>query len=340
MKKIISILVCLIMTLTMLMSLSACGSSIEDDWSSVIIGENLPTPLKGKLRSGSNLDNMFSGAIEKADADYYSEYKNACVDMGYTIDSKDSGDRYEAFNADGYELTLYFYESDNEISIDLSVPEELSEIEWPTTGIGSKLPVPASNLAKVTSDSSDCFRVLVGNTSKDDYNNYVKSCEKKGFTVDYLKNESSYSAENSEGYRLNVSYVGCNRIDIMIQSPKEEINTTSSEMTSEINTTSSEITSSKTDTPTDTEEISKDFKEAMDSYEEFFDEYVAFMKKYKDSNGTDLSLLSDYSNYLTKYTNLMKEFEEWEEKELNVAETTYYIQVQSRITQKLLEVAQ
>ena len=38
----------------------------------------------------------------------------------------------------------------------------------------------------------------------------------------------------------------------------------------------------------------------MDSYEAFIDEYVAFMKKYSDSNGTDMSLISDYTKYMTK----------------------------------------
>lgn len=52
------------------------------------------------------------------------------------------------------------------------------------------------------------------------------------------------------------------------------------------------------------------------------------------------TLLADYTKFLTQYTEMMKEFEEWESKELTTAETTYYIQVQSRISQKLLEVAQ
>lgn len=325
MKKVLSIVFCVAITLTMLVSLTACGSNIQDDWSTIIIGENLPTPQKGKLRSGSNLDDGFYGGIEKVDADYYAEYKKACIEMGYTIDSEESGDRYEAFNADGYDLSLYFY--GDEISITLVAPEKLSKFEWPTTGIGAKLPSPTSDLGKITSDSSDCFRVIVGETSIDDYNNYVKDCEQKGFIVDYTKQDGRYEAKNAEGYRLNVSYAGCNRIDVMIQTPKKEGNTTSSETTLPQEETS-------------TEEIGKEFKEAMDSYEEFFDEYVTFMKKYKESNGTDLSLVSDYTNYLTKYAEMMEDFEEWEDEDMNTAEAAYYIQVQGRITQKLLEVAQ
>ncbi|MDO5557903.1 MAG: hypothetical protein Q4G05_06710 [Clostridia bacterium] len=39
----------------------------------------------------------------------------------------------------------------------------------------------------------------------------------------------------------------------------------------------------------------------MDSYESFINEYITFMKKYKASNGTDMSLISDYAKYMSKY---------------------------------------
>lgn len=96
-------------------------------------------------------------------------------------------------------------------------------------------------------------------------------------------------------------------------------------------------------TPTTTEgrdsaEIDPDFKAAMDSYEAFFDEYVAIMKKYK-TNPTDLSILSDYATYMGQYADMMQKFEAWENEDLSKAELAYYIDVQARITKKLLEVA-
>ena len=67
----------------------------------------------------------------------------------------------------------------------------------------------------------------------------------------------------------------------------------------------------------------------MDSYEEFFDEYCNFMKKYSSSDGSDLTLLVDYATYTGKYTKMMKDFEAWEDEEMNDAETAYYIKVQN-----------
>ena len=320
MKKIISVF----LVLTIMVLLTACGSSIQEDWSTIIIGENLPTPQEGKLRSGSNLDNGFYGGIENVDAHYYTEYKNACIEMGYTIDSEETGNRYEAFNAEGYDLSLSFYESSDEISITLQAPEKLNEFAWPTNGIAARLPAPVSKMAKVTSDTSNSFQVIVGNTTIEDYNNYINACEQKGFIVDFFKNEKSYEAKDVEGYRLNVSYAGCNRINIMIQTPKQE--------TIEAPASSNNSTSAS-------DEIDSDFKAAMDEYEEFMNDYVDFMKKYK-ANPSDLGLLSEYADFMSDYADYVESFDDWEDEDLNSAELAYYLDVQTRVNKKLLEVAQ
>ncbi|MBE6762229.1 MAG: hypothetical protein E7551_08095 [Ruminococcaceae bacterium] len=63
------------------------------------------------------------------------------------------------------------------------------------------------------------------------------------------------------------------------------------------------------------------------------------MKKYAN-NPTDLSLLADYSDYMSKYSDFVEDFEKWESEDLNSAELTNYIDVQARVSKKLLEVAQ
>ena len=88
----------------------------------------------------------------------------------------------------------------------------------------------------------------------------------------------------------------------------------------------------------DNNSLDPNFKAAMDSYENFFDEYVAIMKKYT-TNPTDLSILADYAKYMGQYADMMQKLEQWEDEELNPAELAYYVDVQARITKKLLEVA-
>lgn len=90
----------------------------------------------------------------------------------------------------------------------------------------------------------------------------------------------------------------------------------------------------------DTEEMRPEFKEAMNSYETFMNEYCEFMQKYAESDGTDIGLIADYSDYMSKYADVVEDFEAWDSGEMNVAESTYYLDVQTRINKKLLEVSQ
>ena len=83
--------------------------------------------------------------------------------------------------------------------------------------------------------------------------------------------------------------------------------------------------------------ISPEFKEAMDSYEAFFDEYVEFMKTYADSDNPT-ALLMEYAEYMEKYADAMEKLDKLEEEDLTPAEEAYYIAAMARIQQKLLEV--
>lgn len=189
-----------------------------------------------------------------------------------------------------------------------------------------------------------------GKTSKDDFTTYSNSVLNAGFSEGYSSGDTYFEGKNSDGYKVHIAYQGNNVIRISLDAPKENEKTESPKPTEENKTETTPPTSTKTeDTPTPPAEtskpsnnstgVSKEFKETMDSYEKFFDEYIAFMKKYEKSNGTDMSLLADYAKYMQQYAETMKKFEDMKDDDMNTAETAYYIQVQSRINQKLLEVA-
>ena len=123
-----------------------------------------------------------------------------------------------------------------------------------------------------------------------------------------------------------------------IREDKETADTTPAPTETAAEPSSEETTPATTEAKEnkDDDTIDPDFKAAMDSYEKFMDEYVAFMKKYKD-NPTDLSLLSDYADYMSKYADFVEDFEDWENEDLNAAELAYYVDVQARVSKKLLE---
>lgn len=82
-----------------------------------------------------------------------------------------------------------------------------------------------------------------------------------------------------------------------------------------------------------------EFKDAMDSYEAFYDEYCDILKKYTE-NPSDMKLLADYTDMLAKAAEMAEKFDAWENDDLNSAELKYYLDVNNRVTQKLLDVVE
>lgn len=82
-----------------------------------------------------------------------------------------------------------------------------------------------------------------------------------------------------------------------------------------------------------------EFKEAMDSYEAFYDEYCSIVKKYTE-NPSDIKLLADYTDMLTKAAEMSEKFNAWENNDMNNAELKYYLDVNNRVTKKLLEISE
>ncbi|GEM_PF-1770839 len=79
-----------------------------------------------------------------------------------------------------------------------------------------------------------------------------------------------------------------------------------------------------------------EFKAAMDSYEEFYDEYIDFMKRYQ-ANPTDARLLLQYAEMIVKLEEMDRKFAAWEDEELTNEELKYYMDVNLRIQQKLID---
>lgn len=424
------------------------------DWAILELGDYLPEPEKPYGEVGVDLAHALSVTLHDVEKEQFKAYRDACIAMGYTVESEETGTTYVAFNNEGYQVRLVH--SSEELYVHLDAPEEMGEFEWPTNGLGSLLPATKSNIGDVSWDNSETFIVQVGNTTLAEYKEYVKACEAEGFTVDYSKDDEYYSALNADGYELTLRYLGFNKIEVSLKAPeggapaptggendapatdaivivageageygeKFTVNkgtefedtyyvyrlpagtykaTNVGDYTTQLNVYSDELKkvdgweepaetffvelidvsksttfsikdgqhievaeptelelekisddvpedTTPTEKPTPSEDTTSsgelvngmrpEFKEAMDSYEAFFDEYCGFMKKYIASNGSDMSLLLDYASYMSKYAEMMEDFEAWESEEMNNAETAYYIQVQNRINQKLLEVAQ
>ena len=87
-------------------------------------------------------------------------------------------------------------------------------------------------------------------------------------------------------------------------------------------------------------EIRPEVKEFLDAYEACMDEYVDFMRKYMNADAASMvSMMGDYYSILSRYTEFAEKIDAYDENDLTNAELAYYLEVTSRVSQKLLTVA-
>lgn len=196
--------------------------------------------------------------------------------------------------------------------------ENFTDFAWPDSELVNRIPKPETVYGDINHEESGSFSADIGNVTRQQFDAYMEECIDAGFTVDYHKTSDVYWAYDADGYYLYISYdAEHTMMDISVREPKKETITTSA--------------------PTDN--LDKDFKAAMDAYESFVDEYVDIFKKYK-ANPTDMSILADYTDYMTRYADVCKTFEAWGDEELSTDELAYYVDVQARVSKKLVELAE
>lgn len=208
--------------------------------------------------------------------------------------------------------------------------KQYSEFTWPEHGIGKDVPKPDKDplIGSLEWEEENGFCLYVANMSKDEYDAYVNSCFDAGFSIDYSKGDDYFYAYDGKGYDLFVKYKEDNVMFVRVDAPEE------SETSSQEDTQSSTESESKAEAASN--EIRPETKEALDSYESFMNDYVDFMKKY-DENPSDSELLKEYADYMTKYADLTDKFNKMKD-DLNNAELSYYLEVQSRVLKALSEV--
>lgn len=245
------------------------------------------------------------------------------------------------------------------ISIVTSVKKEIGNASdkkavytWPDSVLASMIPQPDSKNGRVIMENEDYFSIDIYKVSKEYFKGYVEECKNSGFTENYMKYDNSYSADNKDGYSLWLTYDEKEKtLNIRLSSDIPEESSSEPEETPETTGTESETeTGAETkDEPepvsvsnaslTETSEgIRPEFKEILDGYEAFMNEYCEFMKKYTTSDDV-LSMAMDYAQMMQKEIEWIDKIEDLEDTEMNEAEAKYYTEVILRVEQKLLEVA-
>lgn len=344
--------ICIVMLLVLGVVASVTANKKEKtDWSAVILKEAIPQFPSNHGSILINSEEELCVSLEKVTDEQYNKYLNQCMERGFIVDTKKSTYSYDAFDSEGYSLNLTHI--DDNLTITVKAPMKLGTITWPIGTAGDLLPEPSSTTGKFNYEHDTNFSVYVGDTSKEEYDEYVAECSDYGFDVDYDKGENYYRAYNEEDYYLSLSYEGNNIMLVRIDEPEKGTGAVADTENAEKETEKPEMGKpEETAAASKAEEqkpvvdsgnatvgedgLRKDFKEAMDSYEAFMNEYCDFMEKYS-KNPTDAGLVADYMSYMQKYDDFTKKFDQWGGENLNDAELAYYMEVQTRVYDRLAE---
>lgn len=274
-------------------TVSVSGNKSEKiKWDDMILSEQLPEPPKNKGEIHENTAEKLWVDIDKISDKQYNDYTEACKAKGFTVDPESDSTSYGAYNSEGYKLSLSHYGSEDEMKIELEKPIEMSSITWPTSKAGKQLPAPKSTKGKFTHENDDGFNVYIGNTSKDDYNSYVKACSDKGFTVNYDKGDSFYNADNSAGWHVSIKYEGNNIMSIDIDAPDEDSTapSASKDTTKQAEPKPTESKSEKSST----DKTKAHSAQGVSKYETIYNEYA---QKIRDAAPTSsISELAEIAN--------------------------------------------
>ena len=81
-----------------------------------------------------------------------------------------------------------------------------------------------------------------------------------------------------------------------------------------------------------------EFKEAMDSYEEYYQEYCDFMNEFS-KKPDDIKLLAKSVTMMAKLEEMDEKFNAWDDADLNDEELKYYLDVQTRVMKMMIDLA-
>lgn len=106
-------------------AISSIGGNKKEkfDWNEIELCNRLPEP---KSDIGMVFSNDSDRLREKTSKNDYKAYIEECQSMGYTVESENDGDRYNAFDEEGYGLSLsYIGET---MYIELEAPVEMGTL--------------------------------------------------------------------------------------------------------------------------------------------------------------------------------------------------------------------
>lgn len=224
MIRVIIVLIASVMTMPYIFMVNQTYVNYEKyDWSDIVLKNEIPEPKSNYGMIYQNSNDALSMNVYKTNENDYKDYISETKKKGFTVEVENSDGLFNAFNKEGYKLSLLYLETNDEMDITLEAPIKLTTLKWPDSEIAKLLPLPKSNVGRIEKDDNTGFIAFVGKTNLKEFQDYVSLCSEKGFNIDVSNSDKHFSAKNSESYKLTVDYQGNNIILINLDEPKFDV---------------------------------------------------------------------------------------------------------------------
>ena len=228
MKKLLT----LIISVLLIFSLVACGSTSKTDdssapnnndttlddknttadgtWKDICVNNILPEPKSKNWKVFSNEIEYLDMNVFDTTLDDYNDYIASCEDYGFEMYSYDGGVENE-YNCEGYnkyhsEIYINYDAERGTMRLELDAMVENGTLEWSTSELAQMLPIPENVKGYIDADKEEKYQVVIMDVSPSDFSAYVDGCIEKGFILNAENDSTYYRAKNEAGYVVTIEY--------------------------------------------------------------------------------------------------------------------------------------
>ncbi len=348
-------------TVFMMIFLCACGSprTINEQALTDLIPEGITESKELKKEDAGENEEVATKAEPEADSvddPVYNDVMNKIDRSGFDISLNQrrqlgkfdlSIPNYYSINVDTADTVTYYPDEDKKVVVSLTYDDMKLPDGYDVEGFFK------GTLDSITFFGTSCEFLKNGDLSLEGYECCSRIYTGKSKETNFvLENDVVYDAKNEsyllatfcqydqteynyfpDFHRVLYSLLGD---DVVID--EKTVNNKGNEADSEVNVESDdketeETAANDTEVP---EGVDPEFKEKMDRFEKFFDDYIAFMEKYSTSPDP-VGMMKEYTQMQLEYTKNLKDFYGISLGLLSPANQEYYEIVTKRISAKLEE---
>ena len=178
--------------------------SEQFEWPASGLSAYLPRPQSSYGKIEEDSDTRFNIELYKVSKSDFDKYAEACQENGFNISITKTDSVFYSYNENECKLDMFYHEDEKTLELFLDAPLPMKEIKWPNNDLVKRIPQPNSLIGNIRWNNSEYFGAYIDEITDEEYEKYVDKCIEEGFSIDYSRGESTFSAIDKDGYKIVV----------------------------------------------------------------------------------------------------------------------------------------